>query len=53
LHGLFALLHLTINFSILPVIYVIAADDKIKQAIGRRQFGDAAKLLLSFNDYDA
>lgn len=52
LHGLFALLHLTINFSVLPIFYVIAADDEIKKALSERNFVRVFRLLLSFDSYN-
>ena len=53
LHGLFALLHLTINFSVLPILYVVAADDEIKKALSGRNFGQVFRLLLSFYKHES
>ena len=50
MHGLFAVLHLTINFNVLPVFYVVAVDDKIKAALHKRQFREAMKVFFSYNE---
>jgi hypothetical protein len=47
LHGLFATLHLTLNFIILPLFYIIAADEQLKTAIYAKQYKEVVRILLT------
>jgi hypothetical protein len=47
LHSICALLHLTLNFNVLPFFYIVAADEQVKAAIYCKQYKDAAKLFLT------
>ena len=47
-HALVAVLHLNLNFTLMPLLYFMFADDDIKGAISRRQYKEAFKLILGF-----
>jgi len=46
LHALLAVMHLNLNFTLIPMLYFMFADDDIKGAISRKQYKEALKLLL-------
>jgi hypothetical protein len=41
-----ALTNLTINFAILPIFYMVGANDVIKAALSKRNFREAVRLFL-------
>ncbi len=45
-HTFLALMNLTLNFAILPIFYMVAANDVIKAALIKRKFRQAANLFL-------
>jgi hypothetical protein len=47
-HAICALLHLTLNFNVLPFFYVVFADENIKTAIYYKEYKEVIKLFLTF-----
>ena len=46
-HAVFAYLHLTLNFNILPLFYIIVADEQLKAAIFAKQYKEVVRILCS------
>jgi len=46
-HSLFAYLHLTLNFTIMPLFYIIVADEQLKTAIFTKQYKEVIKILFT------
>jgi hypothetical protein len=45
----FNILHLSLNFNVLPILYFMLAEDSIKGAISRKQYFAAFKIIFTFN----
>ena len=47
--AVFNILHLNLNFNVLPILYFMLAEDSIKIAISRKQYYTALKMVFRFN----
>ena len=45
-HTFLALMNLTLNFALLPILYMVAADNGMKAALSKREFRLAATFFL-------
>ena len=47
-HSLFAVITVSFNFNLMPIFYILVADDEFKRAIANRQFVNVVRLFFEF-----